>query len=44
MYAPRTIVGWVEALAETHHNSIIYVMGFALLYPSELSSFRQFLT
>jgi hypothetical protein len=27
-------VGWVEAIAETHHNLRHRMMGFALLYPS----------
>jgi hypothetical protein len=27
-------VGWVEAIAETHHNPRLRMMGFALLYPS----------
>ena len=27
-------VGWVEAIAETHHHSRRRMMGFALLYPS----------
>jgi hypothetical protein len=27
-------VGWVEAIAETHHNPRRRMMGFALLYPS----------
>jgi hypothetical protein len=27
-------VGWVEAIAETHHNPHRRMMGFALLYPS----------
>jgi hypothetical protein len=29
-----TRVGWVEAIAETHHNPRRRMMGFALLYPS----------
>ena len=28
------VVGWVEAIAETHHNPRRRMMGFALLYPS----------
>src|SRR5919197_3030808 len=31
-------VGWVEAIAETHHNSRRRMMGFALLYPSYSSN------
>ncbi len=31
---PLARVGWVEAIAETHHNPRRRMMGFAALYPS----------
>ncbi|SJM94454.1 hypothetical protein CRENPOLYSF2_400004 [Crenothrix polyspora] len=39
-----SVVGWIEAIAETYHNKMTVVMDFALLYPSyELICRRRFL-